>query len=47
MSDKEPSNMSDKEQPAKKQKVKQQSDMGDFLDPSKCFRKNKRKPNDS
>lgn len=34
--------MSDKEQPAKKQKVKQQSDMGDFLDPSKCFRKNKR-----
>jgi hypothetical protein len=42
MSDQQgPNNRGDKEQPAKKQKIKQ-SNMGDFLDPSKCFRMNKK-----
>ena len=41
MSDKEATNMSGKERPAKKPKVKQ-SCIGDFLDSSKCFRTNKK-----
>jgi hypothetical protein len=41
MSDKEPSDISDNKQPAKNQKVNQ-SHLDDFLDPSKCFGKNKR-----
>jgi hypothetical protein len=43
MSDKEATNMSDKDRPAKKLKVNlKQSCMGDFLDSSKCFRTNKK-----